>query len=473
MGLSPPLEEHTQSAFLTCVFIFNLAVGVGVLALPYAINAAGYLFGCVLLLSVCFLAFVSLTFILEAISNTNALIKYEATTHALIDPESQSDDLKNSQTRTLVSKSKIVPSGVGESHPEFFEFRHLEILHLSNYLLPNWGQNILCVIICLCLYGDLSIYSCVVPGTLAKFTGYDYYIFLCGFAGLMIPASFFNFSKTKYLQVLTSLTRTFALSAMIILTLRYIGTTHTSKRIEPVVPSGISIAWGSLNYAFMVHTSIPSVISHMKDKNSAFKVIFFTFSSLAILYTALSLSAIFAFSDADLRECGNSPGEPCKINALYTLNFSSADTEWVAKFITLFPVFTLTTNYPLMEIVLKNNILAIFQKLKIWEHQKRNQSIASSLLAPIPPLLVAFAVRDVSTLVGITGSYGGMCLMFIFPTLFVRISRQRLMQYVGPQGIPKHALRSPFTSPFWEYLILSWAGISLIVITTNFIISAV
>ena len=62
----------TISAF---VFVFNLVVGTGTLALPRAMADAGWLLSVVFLVVVGVFAFISATFVIEAQAAANALLK--------------------------------------------------------------------------------------------------------------------------------------------------------------------------------------------------------------------------------------------------------------------------------------------------------------------------------------------------------------------------------------------------------------
>lgn len=72
----------------------------------------------------------------------------------------------------------------------------------------------------------------------------------------------------------------------------------------------------------------------------------------------------------------------------------------------MFPVFTLSTNFPIIAITLRNNLKSLCLR------ENRRYSFFTSrclfpLLAVIPPTLVGLATSDVEILVGITGAYAG------------------------------------------------------------------
>jgi hypothetical protein len=63
----------------------------------------------------------------------------------------------------------------------------------------------------------------------------------------------------------------------------------------------------------------------------------------------------------------------------------------------------------------------------IFVEDTKQQTLRSSLfslLAVIPPICIAFGTRNVDLLVGITGSYAGLGIMFLIPTSLVFYSRR-------------------------------------------------
>ena len=65
--------------------------------------------------------------------------------------------------------------------------------------------------------------------------------------------------------------------------------------------------------------------------------------------------AVFAFGEQPFENCSNRihDGPPCQIQALFSLNFTTYRYTFIAAFLALFPVFTLTSNYPLIAITLR------------------------------------------------------------------------------------------------------------------------
>ena len=221
--------------------------------------------------------------------------------------------------------------------------------------------------------------------------------------------------------------------------------------------------FGVCVYSFMCHHSLPSLVSPIENKRGIYSLFFLDYAIITAFYVLLALTGIFAFDD---------------IKALYTLNFEPdhGSGEHVAfllvfiqYFLSLFPVFTLSTNFPIIAITLRNNLRTLFN-LRDDEDEdddyyiddsettdttttnepdglnnpdgssntvngfnatsssgrdRRLRSPGSSwclkgcrligfpLLAIAPPFTVALFVENVQLLVSVTGSYAGAGIQYI------------------------------------------------------------
>ena len=57
-----------------------------------------------------------------------------------------------------------------------------------------------------------------------------------------------------------------------------------------------------------------------------------------IMCVALCLVAMIAFGNLKNKECENKNSDPCEINDLYNLNFSSYHIRWISAFIDTYPL---------------------------------------------------------------------------------------------------------------------------------------
>ena len=65
-------QESTYSRLFAFVYILNLIVGVGAIAMPKAFAMAGWLLGLVLLIVLALLSYMTATYVIEAMATANA-----------------------------------------------------------------------------------------------------------------------------------------------------------------------------------------------------------------------------------------------------------------------------------------------------------------------------------------------------------------------------------------------------------------
>jgi amino acid permease len=288
---------------------------------------------------------------------------------------------------------------------------------------------------------------------------------LACFTIIVVPFGFFSFQKTKYLQFFTMGTRNTALFMMIILGFIFIGQGNGAlpDQLPLVNWAGLPKMFGVAVYAFMCHHSLPSIVTPIKDKSFVGKLMGIDLLLIYLTYILLNYSAMFAFGAIENQTCDSTPGPACKIQPLYTWNFNSYHIVPIAKFLGLFPVFTLSTNFPLIMITLRNNVMNL---IKLGERSMNPtlRGVIFSIIVTAPAITIAFFTRDIKVLVSLTGSYAGMGIMFLFPSLLVFFARRVVTARFGYYQ-NKH--ESFFRHTFWIVLIWVWVVVatSLVVYT--------
>lgn len=245
---------------------------------------------------------------------------------------------------------------------------------------------------------------------------------------------------------------------MIILTSIYLG--QGKGQGHPVVANiaGVPSLFGVCVYSFMCHHSLPSLITPIKKKSRLLTILAGNYSLILVFYLVLSFTAVFSFHN---------------IEDLYTLNFkpgsedSATNIVPIQYFLALFPVFTLSTSFPIISITLRNNLTTMLSQHSghlPWYVPK----ILCPLLVLVPPVAVAFGTNKVEVLVGITGSYAGAGIQYVIPAVLVLLARRDILAAGGG-----YIHRSPFSHTGWVILTLIWAGICVIFVTVNYIISSI
>ncbi|KAF2075301.1 hypothetical protein CYY_003378 [Polysphondylium violaceum] len=493
--------DGTYSKKTAFVYIFNLVVGVGAIAMPIGFAKAGLVFGLLMLMFVGFLAFITSTFIIEASAAANYILKHsESAFKPLIKDEdfnSEEDEEKNYRQRHQQEYDDDIVGLVGginrDDHDDLIEDglpmkergqdltqesdfeieMKTEVGEMAKMFLGDIGYKLFYVVLIFYLFGDLSIYSVTVPQSLASVTGgfmgisdhNIYYLYLSFFGVFVAIMCQFNFQKTKYLQIFTLITRNSAFFIMIILCLIFIaqgkGASISEIKIFDITEFGAT--WSVLIYAFMMHHSIPSIVTPIEKKSKLNLLLGMDLIMVFLAYSLLCVSSLFAFGAIKNPTC--TPNNlhtfiPCAIQPLLIFNFSSYNVKIIAVFLNLFPVFTLSTNYILICITLRNNVM----KIITWKSKTANPAVRTgvfSLIISVLPIGIGFITRDIDFLVSITGSYCGLGIMLIMPVLISYFSNKVLKAQYGV----KNKRKSPFAHPA-VYIIIIMISFGALIIAT-------
>lgn len=463
------------------IFIFNLVVGTGALTLPKAMADAGWLLSVVFLAIVAVFAFISATFVIEAQGAANAVLK-----SGRVD-----DDRSGSGLQTFEKPLLGSSSGPGSMY-QITE--RVEVTYMGELLGTPRMRTFFSVMLMVYLYGDLAVYAVAIPTALSSVArlpfdhpaevspgGSDsglvddddrlsYSIYLLAFALLTLPIAFFDFQKSSWLQYATCAVRNSAFFTMMA-----VMAVHTKTDGAGIPPSAhltrdpIKIAepkqfpelYGVCVYAFMCHHSLPSIISPIRNKNLVTRIFLVDYIFILLAYIGLGGVSLLAFGGLPDSPGSCPPTEitdeqtPCPVQHLITQNFESFSFQPLAYYLSLYPVFALTTNFPLICITLRNNLQTIVPGLLGIQLQRWQ----CTLLAALPPYVTAYLYRDVDSLAGITGGYAGVFIQLIIPAILAILARRWESEHPSA-GVNVH--RSWFASEWWPRVLLVWATLCLL-----------
>lgn len=178
-------------------------------------------------------------------------------------------------------------------------------------------------------------------------------------------------------------------------------------------------------------------------------------------------------------------------------------------FLPLFPVFTLSTNFPIIAVTLGNNLKALLlkQKLSASGSNLSRESVSTRLAFPlivfVPPILISFLSENVELAVSLTGSYGGTFIQYLIPLFLVynaRLSLNKIdfndqdrlslrsnenfeasnLDYsFASSTVPRRVLnktlfvkhfQSSFKGKFWLFFILLWSVVCLVLVSIDHIV---
>lgn len=300
-----------------------------------------------------------------------------------------------------------------------------------------------------------------------------YYFFLGVFTLTLAPFAYFEISKTKLLQIFTTGMR--YATFLMLMSLCIIGVLHpdpfagpddhiptfgnvTSGAPPAIELKGMTIMFGVSIYSFMCQHSLPSLISPIADQTKLTRMLFLVFSVVALFYYALVFTAIIRFPSAILKSSKND---------VYTLVFADYPVHFCSIFLRMFPVFVLSTNFPIIAITLRNNLTTLGLKLR---GQSSANSKFSRLLYPTlaiaPPIIVACFTQKVETLISFTGSYAGVGIQYVIPALACHLGRKTAIREFGEKRVANNVYRSSFGT-MSVYVILFWSVFCIGLVTYN------
>ncbi|KAG5309818.1 TM104 protein, partial [Acromyrmex insinuator] len=489
-------EENINDQYPTwvgLVYIFNLIVGTGALTLPAVFSRAGWALGLSVILVLAFISFITVTFVIEAMASANAIVMWRHTQHrkrvlqTISEPGLSNSD---SEDTPLVAPPSTSPDCLDTTCRYYVICDKIEMGQMASIFFNRFGTTLFYLCFAIYLYGDLSIYGAAIAKSLADvtctylpknltcndtvpdtelcwegpmFTRLDVYrIFLTMFVLLLGPFVFFNVQKTKYLQLLTSVMRWLAFTIMIVYAIKNLFV--YGPRGDPPIANlaGIPSLFGACVYSFMCHHSLPALVTPIANKSKLSQFLALDYTLIALFYLLLALTGIFAFH---------------RLDDLYTLDFgprglgncSKSDNIFMLLmeyFLALFPVFTLSTSFPIIAITLRNNLQTLFLK-EDTSYNLCLRKLVFPVLAIIPPYLIAIITKDLSILVGITGSYAGAGIQYLIPTFLVYYARQKTNKIIGLGVMNKFA--SPFSGKYWLVFVVVWAITCMILVSVNFI----
>ena len=145
----------------------------------------------------------------------------------------------------------------------------------------------------------------LISGTVIS-RGSAYRIFGATLLVTLVPFAYLDVSKTKYMQILTSLFRWGSFTTMIVLAGVALGQGKGRGKPNKFVISGLPNLFGVCVYSFMCHHSLPTLITPISRKGNIYRLIFANYLLILAFYLLLSFTGTYTFAD---------------LQDIYTLNF--------------------------------------------------------------------------------------------------------------------------------------------------------
>ena len=239
---------------------------------------------------------------------------------------------------------------------------------------------------------------------------------------------------------------------------------------EKVSPSAFEIKglpelFGITVYSFMCQHSLPGMVTPMRSKRRIYELVAFDFVLVMVFYTLLAYTGAFSLAASQMQE-------------VYSLDFLALGNNIgllsVGVFVALYPVFTLTTNFPIISVTLRDNLKAlgktVYQRFRGPEHDKLHflvDRIVFPLAALIPPFSIAFATQQTDLLVSITGNFPGVGVQYIIPLTLAFMAQRTLRK---KYRVYQNKYKSPLSHYIVFIIVLIWSVVSVIAILVQMIV---
>ena len=247
---------------------------------------------------------------------------------------------------------------------------------------------------------------------------------------------------------------------MIILVIVHI-TIGLNKGVSPSLANaeGLPALFGISVYSFMCHHSLPGMVTPMSTKRHLYKLLMVDFIVILVLYLLLAYTAVFRFA---------------VLQDLYTLNFfppNSNTPAVLSYFIVLFPVFTLTTNFPIISVTLRETVKELFHTFRKGKrYHFLIEYIVFPLAAIIPPFAIAFGTQNEELLVAITGSLPGVGVQYVIPVFLAFLARRMAKKELGSYNNKHHSIAN---NNVIALLILIWSAVCIVLVLVYQILKVV
>ena len=174
------------------------------------------------------------------------------------------------------------------------------------------------------------------------------------------------------------------------------------------------------------------------------------------------------------------------IFGIYTINFfklfefsdpvGDRVLSALGYYIILYPIFTLTTNFPISSITLRENLKALARVIaQPWIGDKSFPVLIDLFLFPtvavLPSLAIAFSAMRIEVLVSITGGFPGIWLQYMIPASLAFAGKFVITRKLKVEYKNKH--KSPFSHVVFLVFVIIWTVTSMILVIADDIMSII
>eukprot|EP00928_Gymnodinium_smaydae_P055864 TRINITY_DN39333_c0_g1_i2.p1 TRINITY_DN39333_c0_g1~~TRINITY_DN39333_c0_g1_i2.p1 ORF type:complete len:495 (-),score=84.57 TRINITY_DN39333_c0_g1_i2:189-1673(-) len=415
------------SKLAAMAFTMNLCLGMGPLTLPYAFAGTGFLLGGAVLVGSACLAYLTTTFVMEALVLGNEFLFVEA----------EEGLLRASKTKEAVEPHEAVLHQMEVRPDKVYKIRErIEFGELATRLLPAKVSCAIYAILFSYAFGTLCCFAvCLTTCASSFFPTMSRGAIVSVLGSLLFPACFVSLQKLQRLQQVVIIIRAFTIMSMVVvccvLSLSRPDIFPESQHevsagwlwhgIPMANPSGFPNMFANGVLVFLLHHCIPGLVSPLEEKTDGPGAIAGGFFGVLVLYLLIGGTAVLAFGS--------------RVPALYSLAFEDASVPGLRTLICAYP-FCIIGSYPVTSITLRNNFVNAFG-LQVPDGSCNFKDFLTTAAAGLPPFAVAYFTDDVQAVVNFVAGYFGITLLLIVPVVLVVRARSR-----HPPEVEKYPLKA-------------------------------
>lgn len=390
------------------LYALNMVLGTGPLTLPYAFLQGGLLLSSGFLAVCATLAYISATFTIEALALCNGTLSQRAG-HEMINAIQDGNPLEES---LLETKLMDINRRETSFRTNLYKIRErYELGEMGTMVLPKWLAGLLYLTLFSYTFGCLCVYAVSITDTLALLIpSVDQGLRASILVLVFFPLCFADLQRLRLLQYFIMVIRVLALVGMLSCAIWKISLQEAVPAMPMMRPMGLPCLFGNAVLSFMVHHSIPGLISPLEHQADAPQVVWKAYSISYVLYLILGYTALRAFGDV--------------IETLYSMNFISVPI--VGPLLCAYPLLMFAI-YPIVAITLRNNMInALGLSPPDPERLCAPSTVFFTTIVVVLPCVVAALTNNVQAVVSISAGYFGISLMLFFMPLLMLYSRRAL-----------------------------------------------
>eukprot|EP01064_Diplonema_japonicum_P012250 TRINITY_DN19708_c0_g1_i1.p1 TRINITY_DN19708_c0_g1~~TRINITY_DN19708_c0_g1_i1.p1 ORF type:complete len:515 (+),score=67.78 TRINITY_DN19708_c0_g1_i1:43-1545(+) len=457
------------SMWTAYVLTINVVFGSGVLAMPHAIQKAGFLLGEVMLAAISCVAWVTVMWTIEAISRLSYLHSLWSHGEVVASKEDEEGPLMSTQEFDPEIVLFLEANNVADSaKPSTEHIKRWEVNQLCQaFLGTRWAMAYdACLTIytwaVMWLYVTVWCQAFVTMVPLGNMTSFQecstpfkgdcensYRIFVGVFT---VTMSVLCIKEWKAFEKIQSFFTIFAYVCLVVMLTSIIvglmkvpyidsdGVLATNSSSAPYWADGNKVAdfsqfgslFGTCIFSQMAHQGTAQILDSIDDKKKIGRLFILAFITTSLFYTILSVAAALYFGSL-VNDIVTLNWETYSLNSDHSRN---AFDKLLFCCIVVFPVGTTSAAYMFF-------VRTIGQQLQHWvpphyteTYSQNKVTIVCKVIAFTPPIIGGVLNGNVKTIVNVAGLFG-FFVMIVFPSL-LQIGSVRLCKKLGVES------RTPF-----------------------------